>query len=160
MSAVRICDTPNRHANAWQRGTGLVDDGTDHLCHGLRGCGSGHAEEHQGRSEQQFHGSTEMYILAQSKHLVGPILCFVRKTGAGRRFPRVVLTGLLAARRRRRASAAQPVRQVLVLQSFDRGNLSLDYFTAQLPRRTGPARRTARERRSGRRGPDRVRRRA
>ena len=51
-------DTPNRHVNAWQRGTCLVDDGTDHLSDGLCRRGSGHAEEHQGRSEQ-FHGSTQ-----------------------------------------------------------------------------------------------------
>ena len=36
-----VDDTPNRHANAWQRGTGLVDDGPDTSRHGLRGRGSG-----------------------------------------------------------------------------------------------------------------------
>jgi signal transduction histidine kinase len=69
-----------------------------------------------------------MYILAQSKHLLRPILCFVCRTGAGRTFPRVVLTALLVLGAV--SSEAQPVRQVLVLQSFDRGNLTLDHFTA------------------------------
>ena len=56
----------------------------------------------------------------------------MRKTGAGRRFPRVVLTGLLAFSLLLGAapSDAQPaVRQVLVLQSFDRGNVAVDQFT-------------------------------
>ena len=122
-------DTPNRHVNAWQRGTGLVDDGTDHLSHGLCRRGSGHAEEHEGRSEQ-FHGSTQdaVYSCAE-KTLVGPILRFVCNTGAGRRFPRVVLTGLLVLGAAANG-AAQPVqKQVLVLQSVDRGNIVVDHFT-------------------------------
>ncbi len=60
---------------------------------------------------------------------MGPILQFVGKTGTRRRFRRVVLTGvlLLAAA----PSEAEPVaRQVLVLQSFDRGNMIVDHFTA------------------------------
>jgi hypothetical protein len=55
------------------------------------------------------------------------------KTGPSRRFPRVAPTGwltilllLITA-----PSDAQPaVRQVLVLQSFDRGNMIVDHFTA------------------------------
>ena len=73
-----------------------------------------------------------MYILALMKHLATPLLCFVCKTDADRRFPRVVMTGLLAFSLLLGAapSDAQPaVRQVLVLQSFDRGNITLDYFT-------------------------------
>jgi signal transduction histidine kinase len=73
-----------------------------------------------------------MYILALMKHLAVPLLCFVCKTDADRRFPRVVMTGLLAFSLLLDAapSDAQPaVRQVLVLQSFDRGNITLDYFT-------------------------------
>ena len=31
--------------NAWQRGPGLVDDGTDHLRRGLRGCRAGQPQE-------------------------------------------------------------------------------------------------------------------
>jgi signal transduction histidine kinase len=61
--------------------------------------------------------------------MVRCILGSVCKTGAGRRFPRIVLTGvlLLAAA----SSEAQPVaRQVLVLQSFNRGNMIIDQFTA------------------------------
>ena len=64
----------------------------------------------------------EVYILAPSKHLADPVLRL--------RFLRVMLTGLLlliAAA----PSGAEPVpRQVLVLQSFDRGNMVLDHFTA------------------------------
>ena len=68
----------------------------------------------------------------RAKHLAGPLLCFVSKTGPGRRFPRAVLTGLVAFSLLLGAapSNAQPaVRQVLVLQSFDRGNVSVDQFT-------------------------------
>ena len=69
-----------------------------------------------------------MNILTQSKTLVRPILCFVCKIGAGRRFPSVVLAGLLVVGAAA-SVAAQPVKQVLVLQSFHRGNLILDNFT-------------------------------
>jgi hypothetical protein len=44
--------TPNRHGNAWQRGTCLIDDGPDHLSEGLSRRGSSDADEHQGGSEQ------------------------------------------------------------------------------------------------------------
>jgi signal transduction histidine kinase len=61
-----------------------------------------------------------------------PLLRIVSKTGRDRRFPRVVLTSLLAVVLLLSAapSDAQPaVRQVLMLQSFDRGNVSVDQFT-------------------------------
>ena len=122
-------DTPNRHVNAWQRGACLVDDGTDHLSDGLCRRGRGHAEEHEGRS-QQFHRSTQgaVYSCAE-KTLVGRILRFLCNTGAGRRFPCVVLTGLLVLGAAANG-AAQPVqKQVLVLQSVDRGNIVVDHFT-------------------------------
>jgi signal transduction histidine kinase len=60
---------------------------------------------------------------------VGQLLQLAGKTVAGRRFRRVVLAGgiVLAAA----PSEAQPVpRQVLVLQSFERGNMVIDHFTA------------------------------
>jgi len=63
--------------------------------------------------------------------VVRPSLGFVCKTGAGRRFRRIVLTAvlLLAAA----SSEAQPVaRQVLLLQPFDRGNMIIDHFTVNL----------------------------
>ena len=50
------------------------------------------------------------------------------KTGAGRRFPRAAFTALLVLGGAANA-AAQPVRQVLLLQSFHRGSLPVDYFT-------------------------------
>ena len=62
-----------------------------------------------------------------------PLLRIVNKTGPGRRFPRVVLTGLLAVMVLLSAapSDAQPaVRQVLMLQSFDRGTFPVDHFTS------------------------------
>ena len=69
-----------------------------------------------------------MYILAQRRHLVGPVLRFACNNDAGRRCPRVVLTGLLLLAAA--PSEAQPVvRHVLLLQSFDRGNMTLDQFT-------------------------------
>ncbi len=58
----------------------------------------------------------------------GPKLCFVSKSGPGRRFPHLALSGLLVLAAAPSA-AAQPVRQVLVLQSVDRGNLTIDEFT-------------------------------
>jgi len=61
-----------------------------------------------------------------------PILRIVSKTGPDRRFPRAALTGLLAVLLLLSAapSDAQPaVRQVLVLQSFNRGNTTVDQFT-------------------------------
>jgi len=62
-----------------------------------------------------------------------PLLRIVNKTGPGRRFPLVVLTSLLLALLLLSAapSDAQPaVRQVLMLQSFDRGTLPVDHFTS------------------------------
>ena len=79
--------------------------------------------------------------LRRAKHLVRPIPCFLCKSGAGRRFRRVALTGLLLLGAAVNAAAQPAQKQVLVLQSFDRGNLFSINFTAQLPRRSGPARR-------------------
>ena len=61
-----------------------------------------------------------------------PLLRIVNTTGPGRRVPRVVPTGLLAIMVLFGAapSDAQPaVRQVLMLQSFDRGTFPVDQFT-------------------------------
>jgi signal transduction histidine kinase len=61
-----------------------------------------------------------------------PLLRIVNNTGPGRRFPRVLPTGLLAVVVLFSAapSDAQPaVRQVLMLQSFDRGTFPVDQFT-------------------------------
>jgi hypothetical protein len=63
-----------------------------------------------------------------------PLLRIVKKTGPGRRFPRVVPIGLLAVMVLLSAApgGAQPaVRQVLMLQSFDRGTLPVDHFTSE-----------------------------
>ena len=57
---------------------------------------------------------------------VRAVLCVDRKTC--RRLPRVVLAGLLVLGAAANA-AAQPVRQILVLQAVDRGNMSIDQFT-------------------------------
>ncbi len=59
---------------------------------------------------------------------MGSLIYFVCRTGAGRGLPRGVLAGLLVLGVAVSAEA-QPVRQVLVLQSFYRGNLILDNFT-------------------------------
>jgi signal transduction histidine kinase len=62
-----------------------------------------------------------------------PLLRIVNKTGTGRRFPQAVPTGLLAVMVLFSAAPgdAQPaVRQVLMLQSFDRGTLPVDHFTS------------------------------
>lgn len=55
------------------------------------------------------------------------MLCFPCKPGAGRRFRGGVLGGLLVLWAT--TAAAQPVRQVLLLQSVDRGNRVIDEFT-------------------------------
>ena len=49
--------------------------------------------------------------------------------GAFRKLQCAALAGLLALGAAASSEAAPAVRQVLVLQSFDRGNLTLDYFT-------------------------------
>jgi hypothetical protein len=75
----------------------------------------------------------ETYILAWSQAVSRPLLRMVNKSGPGRRFPLVVLTSLLLALLLLSAapSDAQPaVRQVLMLQSFDRGTLPVDHFTS------------------------------
>ena len=59
---------------------------------------------------------------------MGSILRFSCRTGLGRRCPRVALTGLLVLGAAANGSA-QPVRQVLLLQSVDRGNRVIDQFT-------------------------------
>ena len=60
---------------------------------------------------------------------MGPQLCFACRSGAGRRLARVlVLMGVLLIATV--PGEAQPVaRQVLVLQSFERGNMIVDHFT-------------------------------
>jgi signal transduction histidine kinase len=64
------------------------------------------------------------------KTVVGRILRFLCNTGAGRRFTCVVLTGLVVLGAATNG-AAQPVqKQVLVLQSVQRGNIVVDSFTA------------------------------
>ena len=55
--------------------------------------------------------------------------CASCKAGAVRRFPRVVLTGLLVLGAVASAAAQSVQKQVLVLQSVDRGNLVVDHFT-------------------------------
>src|SRR4051812_4982340 len=80
-----------------------------------------------------FMARCETYILARSYAVSRRLLRIVNETGPGRRLPRVVLTGLLAVMVLFSAapSDAQPaVRQVLLLQSFDRGTLPVDQFTS------------------------------
>ena len=92
-----------------------------------------------------------------------PILRFVSKTGPGRRFPGVMQTGLVAFLLLLGAPPgdAQPVvRQVLVLQSFDRGNVAVDQFTNNFRVELDQRVERARERCPGRRGSNRVCRRA
>ena len=60
--------------------------------------------------------------------MVGPILCVVSTTGARHRFLRAALTGLLLLVASS-SEAQQAARQVLLLQSVDRGNLPVDHFT-------------------------------
>ena len=70
--------------------------------------------------------------MLQRKHLIVPVSYFVCRTSADRRFSRVALTGVLAFSLLLGSAPcnAQPsARQVLVLQSFDRGNMILDQFT-------------------------------
>jgi signal transduction histidine kinase len=62
--------------------------------------------------------------------VVGPILSVVGQTDAVRGFARAILTIVLLLGAA--SSEAQPARQVLVLQSFDRGVQVLDYLTGNL----------------------------
>ena len=96
---------------------------------------------------------------SRSKTVSRPLLRIVCKTGRDRRFSRVALTSVLAVVLLLSAapSDAQPaVRQVLVLQSFARGNAPVDQFTANFRVELDQRVRRARERRSGRGGSDRV----
>jgi signal transduction histidine kinase len=92
----------------------------------LTGCAPLSERRRKG-GEQLFVLRRDMCILAQSKDLAGHILCFVSKTGAAHRFLRVVLPGLLLVASP--SEAQQAPRQVLLLQSVDRGNLPVDHFT-------------------------------
>ena len=64
-----------------------------------------------------------------AKLLSGRILSFVRRTRAGRRLLPVALTGLLVLGASTYAAAQPAQKRVLVLQSFERGNLVIDNFT-------------------------------
>ena len=61
--------------------------------------------------------------------MVGPALNFIRRSGARRRWPCVALTGVLLLLGTASSEAQQVTRQVLLLQSLDRGNLPVDQFT-------------------------------
>jgi signal transduction histidine kinase len=61
--------------------------------------------------------------------VVGPALNFIRRSGARRRWPCVALTGVLLLLGTVSSEAQQVTRQVLLLQSLDRGNLPVDQFT-------------------------------
>jgi signal transduction histidine kinase len=74
---------------------------------------------------------------------MGLLLWLVPETGAFRRFPRIVVTSLLLVVGAAANGAAQPIpKQVLILQSLDRGNLIVDSFTgdfrAELDQRGTP----------------------
>src|SRR5688572_25153310 len=73
-------------------------------------------------------------ILAHSSDVLNTLLCFLRIAAARLRFPRVMPSLMLAGLLLLGASSeAQPaLRQVLVLQSFDRGVQVLDYLTGNL----------------------------
>ena len=120
----------DRHPNAWQGGTRLVSDRPGHPSHGLCASRNSHAPQHQARGQRKPHSQMGRCISSRSgaKDVSGPLARFVKKLGAASGFRTAALAGLmlLAAA----ASEAQPLaRQVLVLQSIDRGNLVLDYFT-------------------------------
>jgi len=78
-----------------------------------------------------------MYIIriTQDNYLLVPIVSFVCTHGAGRKLACLALTGTLLAGTTS-TGAAQPsetaseLRQVLVLQSFDRGNMTVDHLTS------------------------------
>jgi len=70
-----------------------------------------------------------MYILAQGKDVLGQALCFGTKADASRNWRQVALPGLLLLLAAVSSEAQQAARQVLLLQSLDRGNLPVDQFT-------------------------------
>jgi signal transduction histidine kinase len=64
------------------------------------------------------------------KDVIGPGPCFGCKTGASRRWVRLAVSGILLLLAAAAPSEAQSVtRQILVLQSLDRGNMPVDRFT-------------------------------
>ena len=118
-------DTPNCDANLRQRGTGLVGDRAGHLSSGLFPCESSHAPQRQDRSIEHVPAShAKLYIIPWS-------LCHLcrRMRRTCDRLRCVALAGLLMLGPAS-GEVQPPVRQVLLLQSFDRGNLILDHFTA------------------------------
>ena len=125
-----VGDTPNRQANARQRRhrSGRRSNRPP-LPVDCAAAEAASAQEHQGRSEQQFHGSTRRCIsLHRAERLVVPYCasCAQPARAADSHASRWLACWCSA----RQPSDAQPaVRQVLVLQSFDRGNLVIDHFT-------------------------------
>ena len=101
-----------------------------------------------------------MYILARSKRRGGSSTVLRQQEPArAAAVARVALTGLLVLLAAASSEAQQVTRQVLVLQSLDRGNLPVDQFTGNFRVELDQRAETPGERRPGHGRADRVRRR-
>ena len=111
-----VDDTPHRHADAGQPRTSLVGNRTGHLSGGLRRCGRSQAYQRQDRGDQPNPAlHAKMYII--------PPMSWVSNGLRGAALAGVLASGVASG------GPVPVVRQVLVLQSFDRGNLIVDSFT-------------------------------
>ena len=116
-SAVR--DTPNRDANAWQRGARLVVDRSSKVARRLRASGSSAS-------------TTAPETTAITAFILRTEALSCHFADAEGLYPVPVCggaDGLAGARWDRRSRRSPQAQQVLVLQSFHRGSLPVDYFT-------------------------------
>src|SRR4029078_4914295 len=112
-------DTAQRHADAGQPCTRLVGYQPGHLSGGLRSYRRSDADQRQDSGDQPIPGlHAKMYII--------PPVSWVSNGLRGAALAGVLATGVASG------APVPVVRQVLVLQSFDRGNLISDSFTGHL----------------------------
>ena len=137
-----VCDTPHRQAHGWQRCTGLVVNRAGNLTRLLCACRRRRAQQCQyprrstvscrSRRCISFRFTGQWFVVT-----VNVIWC---TPGVASRFRCAALAGLLVLGAA--SSEAQPVvRQVLLLQSFDNGNMTHDRlsgnFRVDLEQRAG-----------------------
>ena len=112
-----VDDTPHRHANAGQPRTSLVGNRTGHLSGGLR------ALRAQATQTSARTAATSRFLRSHAKMYIIPPMSWVSNGLRGAALAGVLASGVASG------EPAPVVRQVLVLQSFDRGNLIVDSFT-------------------------------
>ena len=135
-----VRDTPNRDANGWQWRTGLVVDRPGKRSRWLCGSGCRRRQQRQDRGNHDSHTSDprSYHVTSRGNDRWGQDTRLMPRVSV--RFQGAVLAGWLVLGAV--SSAAQvPVKQVLVLQSFNRGNVVVDSFTGhfrvELDKRAG-----------------------